>query len=641
VKAIKLLIIAAVVCIGTLPAQQLVGNVPTSSVACTGGQTYVYQTATKNFVCGSPVDSTAIHAASTLTGSGALLKDAGAGTAGESALVDSGTEIQDNALRRYGLGTWARTGNTLGVAGFTYWGGSLVVGDPSTLGTESLTNGALTAGTSWTRTGDFALSGGAAVYTHSSGAGTIVQANGTLAVKLADQRWYTFVYTVTGVTAGVTLSLPTAICDTTFTCTFDSTAGAAKVFYFKTAVGASALAFTVNGASTAGGLTLDTLSLKEVQGGNVTTYGQFLGGGTSGIKVLGNGNVGIGTTAPSAMLSVGASNQFTVNSAGNVVASGNSAQFYLVRPDTSNYGEYAYLTGSTFDWTLGTRSGNSNFHFYKGNLSVVGSFDAMILDTIGNLSLPSGTLTVSGTGNTTIAGNVGIGTAFPTGAPSSKQVTVGSTTIYDSTSLGAEQAASDAACTGWTLPAGWACNASGVITHTASGGTGAAEYTPSPLTASGYNYHLVATVTVTASSFMPSVGGVSGASVAASASPLSIDIAATGAGHLLFTPLNAFAGTINVQTLSLKKIVGGSLNVARISALSNRLAGTCTAAGFTCTATFNAAYTVIPVCTANDQTAIAPVQTVPAVGSLVMNVSALTGAGATDVLAYHCIGNPN
>jgi hypothetical protein len=231
------------------------------------------------------------------------------------------------------------------------------------------------------------------------------------------------------------------------------------------------------------------------------------------------------------------------------------------------------------------------------------------------------------------SGNVGIGTAFPTGAPSSKQVTVGSTTIYDPTVLGAELAASDAACTGWTLAAGWTCSG-GIITHTA--GTGTADYTP--VIVAGYNYHLTATVVRTVGSFTPSVGGTAGGSATAT---LAIDLTATTTGHLIFTPTTDFAGTINVQTLSLKKIVGGSLNVARISALSNRLAGTCTAAGFTCTATFDAAYTVIPVCTANDQTAIAPVQTVPAVGSLVMNVSALTGAGATDVLAYHCIGNPN
>jgi hypothetical protein len=82
-KAIKLsILILAAVCILPLYSQQLVGNVPVSSVACTGGQTYVYQTATKNFVCGSPVDSTAIHPASALTGSGALLKDSAAGTVG-------------------------------------------------------------------------------------------------------------------------------------------------------------------------------------------------------------------------------------------------------------------------------------------------------------------------------------------------------------------------------------------------------------------------------------------------------------------------------------------------------------------------------------------------------------------------------
>jgi hypothetical protein len=54
----------------------------------------------------------------------------------------------------------------------------------------------------------------------------------------------------------------------------------------------------------------DSISLKQVTNGtisatgNITSRGLFLGGGTSGIKIDGTGNVGIGTTSPYAKLSI-------------------------------------------------------------------------------------------------------------------------------------------------------------------------------------------------------------------------------------------------------------------------------------------------------------------------------------------------
>jgi hypothetical protein len=153
-KAIKLLVIGmVVVCmvgVATLPAQQLVGNVPVSNTPCTNGQTYVYQTATKNFVCGSPVDSTAIHAASTLTGSGALLKDASAGTAGVSAVVDNGTDTVTVTGRNIAVGSTVPTGFTPGSVAAS--GSYSTPGFDPVVGTTILTNGNFPTGTcaGWT-----------------------------------------------------------------------------------------------------------------------------------------------------------------------------------------------------------------------------------------------------------------------------------------------------------------------------------------------------------------------------------------------------------------------------------------------------------------------------------------------------------
>ena len=169
----------------------------------------------------------------------------------------------------------------------------------ATYGSESLTNGALTSGTSWTQTGDMALASNAATYTHSTGSGSLSQASGTLSVAGVGNRWYKFVYT-----ASANSGTGTAYIDTTFAANkeyLNLVAGTYTV-YFKSAT--SPGAFTIQITSTSGGVTLDTFSLMECQSGNVTANGLFTGGGTAGIKVTGGGLVGIGTTAPTHTLTL-------------------------------------------------------------------------------------------------------------------------------------------------------------------------------------------------------------------------------------------------------------------------------------------------------------------------------------------------
>jgi hypothetical protein len=140
----------------------------------------------------------------------------------------------------------------------------------STLASESLTNPNLTSGTSWTRTGDFALTGDAATYTHSSGTGTISQASGTLAIAGRTNRWYKFVYTVSGVTGSPTARV------TSFgngapqeTWALDLQNGTHTLWIL-----CNAGNFTITGTSTATAtFTLDTFSLKEVQAGDVNVGG--------------------------------------------------------------------------------------------------------------------------------------------------------------------------------------------------------------------------------------------------------------------------------------------------------------------------------------------------------------------------------
>lgn len=140
----------------------------------------------------------------------------------------------------------------------------------SSVGSESLTNPNLTSGTSWTRTGDFALTGDAAVYTHSSGTGTLSQASGTLAIAGRTNRWYRFTYTVSSVTGSPTARV------TTFgngapqeTWALDLTAGSHTLWIL-----CNAGNFTITGTSAAAAtFTLDTFSLKEVQAGDLNIGG--------------------------------------------------------------------------------------------------------------------------------------------------------------------------------------------------------------------------------------------------------------------------------------------------------------------------------------------------------------------------------
>jgi hypothetical protein len=175
-------------------------------------------------------------------------------------------------------------------------GGLSVLG--STYGSETLTNGALTSGTSWSRTGDFALASNAATFTHSTGTGTLTQALGALATVPVGNRWYKFVYTISAVTAGVDLFITTSFADRQIHLT--SSVAGTYTLYFKSA--ATPSDFVIQGTSTAGAATIDTLSLTEVQSGDIMASGLFTGGGSSGIKIDSMGDVGIGITNPTAYL---------------------------------------------------------------------------------------------------------------------------------------------------------------------------------------------------------------------------------------------------------------------------------------------------------------------------------------------------
>jgi hypothetical protein len=176
--------------------------------------------------------------------------------------------------------------------------------------------------------------------------------------------------------------------------------------------------------------------------------------------VKGTGNVGIGTTSPSQLLSVGNTNQFTVTSGGALTAQSATIESSSVVPvvvsgsgSPSPNGTYGYVgiynnvpyyqNGSWYiykdatynDWrisqTLGSTGGNQwwatggstaplvsgwTVQNYSGSVTTsAGTAESTVIDGSGDITA-GGVLTVQGSGNSSFAGNVAVGTAsIPTG----------------------------------------------------------------------------------------------------------------------------------------------------------------------------------------------------------------------------------
>ena len=135
----------------------------------------------------------------------------------------------------------------------------------------------------------------------------------------------------------------------------------------------------------------------------------FAEGGAEAMRINSSGSVGIGTTAPGTALEIG-----TTASTGNYVkvVGSNADDTYEVFRGERKYPKFTlkdtFAGGSEFSfWNLGNEMRFGTNNATTGNAAfVVSSGDA------GNSKF-NGNLTVNGTGNTTIAGKVGIGTTAP------------------------------------------------------------------------------------------------------------------------------------------------------------------------------------------------------------------------------------
>ena len=110
--------------------------------------------------------------------------------------------------------------------------------------------------------------------------------------------------------------------------------------------------------------------------------------------VANNGSIGIGTSAPRAMLDVNGMGYFGYLYLGTPIAHNGGAQIQIDRPNTDDQALIAFTSGGTQKGTLGLESGSDDLSLY--------SFYG------GNIILGNG-------GGLTNGGNVGIGTSAPIG----------------------------------------------------------------------------------------------------------------------------------------------------------------------------------------------------------------------------------
>lgn len=181
--------------------------------------------------------------------------------------------------------------------------GDVTIHDKNNVASESLQDGAFGSFTKWTDTGDFNEGTTSYDYLHSSGSGTLTQALADLTIAGKNNRWYEFSYTISNANnPNVSLAITSAFAagGHTIKAGFDGS----YVTTFKSAAAASSADFVLTATGTGTGTTynIDTMSLKEIAGGDIQVAGKITGGGSLGIEIDGDGSVIIESDLQEALL---------------------------------------------------------------------------------------------------------------------------------------------------------------------------------------------------------------------------------------------------------------------------------------------------------------------------------------------------
>jgi len=141
----------------------------------------------------------------------------------------------------------------------------VIVDDSTGIGQEHLDETDFSSHAEWDVAGDFDDTGGDAVYTHSSGAGTLTQVQADLALAIQGDRYYVFTYTVSGVSGSdMAATITTGVAHEAVSLTVKTNGTYKTSFRAKATPGD----FVISATSTTGGttFTLDDVSLKSCGG---------------------------------------------------------------------------------------------------------------------------------------------------------------------------------------------------------------------------------------------------------------------------------------------------------------------------------------------------------------------------------------
>ena len=174
-----------------------------------------------------------------------------------------------------GVGTTTPLERLHVAGGNVYVDGNVEIADRSDLAAESLLDEADFGMAAWAFTGEVTDVGTFAVYTFSaSGVGTITQTSGSMDIAGVANKWYRFDYTVSSSTvAGETVTITTAFALSAET--IDVGTNGAFTIYFKSAVSPANFVIDITGA-TSGNFTIEDVSLKQVNGGDLTVHGDLI-----------------------------------------------------------------------------------------------------------------------------------------------------------------------------------------------------------------------------------------------------------------------------------------------------------------------------------------------------------------------------
>jgi hypothetical protein len=273
--------------------------------------------------------------------------------------------------------------------------GDVGIVDKSTVTTESLADGADPDSGNWAVAGDFADGTSNVVWTHTGGTASLTQINANLSIVGQNNRYYQFTYTVSSFSGNAP---GTAVITSAFAkvnTALDFSANATRTVTFEAAVGADVADFVIEITSSLGGtFVLDSLSLKEVIGGDIHVHGFVGGGGTDGLRIDQNGN----TKVPDASWLGWGDTQLHRDGPWELAlrdgSNDNFLYIYATHTDASNFERLALYAGGSGNVTMEAQTLGSGQNDINMTIQPAGAgFLQLGPDTIasGNLRFRGGT----------------------------------------------------------------------------------------------------------------------------------------------------------------------------------------------------------------------------------------------------------